>query len=105
MNRCDQIVANVRMEECYQGMSLVFDGRDKALRDEIDAAIRAVCDETRMDPTVFDNPDTDKEHHEAFYIEFDDQAQRDAGDFFMRVLRKLGIDHCVNDVITTEANR
>jgi len=98
MDRCEQIVANVRMEERYAGMSLVFDGSD-ALRKEIDEAIEAVCKETGLEPTVFDNADTDNAHHEAFYLEFHDEVQRDAGMFFERLLKRLGIDHCANDVI------
>ncbi len=99
MDRCEEIVANVKMEECYAGMSLVFDGNRKDLRAEIDAAINKVCQETGMQPVVFDNADTDKKHHEAFYIEFGEEAQRESGAFFERLLKELGIDHCVNDVI------
>jgi hypothetical protein len=97
-DRCEQIVANVRMEERYAGLSLVFDGSE-TLRREIDDAIRCTCEETGLEPLVFDNTDTDKEHHEAFYIEFHDEVQRDAGAFFSRVLERLGIDHCANDII------
>jgi precorrin-6x reductase len=86
------------MEERYAGLSLVFDGSE-SLRKEIDDAIKQVCKETGLEPTVFDNADTDKAHHEAFYIEFHDEVQREAGAFFTRVLKLLGIDHCANDVI------
>ena len=98
MDRCDQIVANVRMEERYAGLSLVFDGSEK-LRKEIDDAIEAVCKETGLEPTVFDNTNTDKGDHEAFYIEFHDEVQREAGMFFERLLKVLKIDHCANDVV------
>ncbi len=99
MDRCEEIVANVKMEERYAGMSLVFDGRRAELREEIEAAIGAACEETGLKPLVFDNKETDRAHHEAYYIEFDEEAQRDSGAFFTLVLEKLGIDHCVNEVI------
>ncbi len=99
MDRCEEIVANVKMEERYAGMSLVFDGRRDDLREEIEAAIAFACKETGLDPVVFDNKETDKAHHEAFYIEFDEEAQRDSGAFFTTVLKRLRIEHCANDVI------
>jgi len=99
VNRCEEIVANVKMEECYAGLSLVFDGKRTDLKREIDEAINTVCKETGLEPLVFDNAHTDKSDHEAFYIEFTDEAQRESGAFFEKVLRKLKIDKCVNDVI------
>jgi hypothetical protein len=98
MNRCDEIVANVKMEECYAGLSLVFDG-DNALRTEISDAIDKITKETKMDPAVFDNTQDTKGAKAAFYIEFSDEVQRDSGDFFELVLRELKIDKCLNDVI------
>ena len=98
MDRCEEIVANVRMEERYAGLSLVFVGTD-ALRDEIETAIEKVTKQTKMDPHVFDNS---KDHHEAkqaLYIEFNDDVQRDSGEFFELLLRELRIDKCANDVI------
>ncbi|KYJ86485.1 hypothetical protein [Sulfurovum riftiae] len=98
MDRCEEIVANVRMEERYAGMSLVFVGTD-ALREEIETAIDKVTKQTKMDPHVFDNS---KDHHEAkqaLYIEFNDDVQRDSGEFFELLLRELRIDKCANDVI------
>lgn len=40
MDRCKEIVANVKMEECYEGMSLVFDAKREDLRAEIDARLK-----------------------------------------------------------------
>ncbi|SFV90673.1 hypothetical protein MNB_SV-4-1389 [hydrothermal vent metagenome] len=99
MDRCKEIVANVRMEECYEGMSLVFEGSRDDLRAEINAAIEKACSQTGLKPLVFDNKKTDKVGHEAFYIEFTDEAQRESGAFFECVLKELGIDKCENDVI------
>lgn len=98
MDRCEEIVANVRMEERYAGMSLVFQGTE-ALREEVENAIDKVTKQTKMDPHVFDNS---KDHHEAkqaLYIEFNDDVQRESGEFFELLLKELRIDKCANDVI------
>jgi len=98
VERCEEIIANVRMEERYAGMSLVFVGTD-ALRDEVETAIEKVTRQTKMDPHIFDNS---KDHHEAkqaLYIEFNDDVQRDSGAFFELLLKELRIDKCANDVI------
>jgi len=98
MNRCDEIVANVKMEECYAGLSLVFDG-DDTLRAEISDAIDKITKETKMSPAIFDNTQNTKGTKPAFYIEFSDEVQRESGDFFELVLKELKIDKCANDVI------
>jgi len=98
MNRCEEIIANVKMEECYAGLSLSFDGSE-ALRIEIGEAIDKVTKVTKMDPTVFDNSQNPKGAKPAFYIEFSDEVQRESGDYFELVLKELRIDKCCNDVI------
>ncbi len=101
MDRCQQIVANVRMEERYEGMSLRFDGSE-VIRKEIEEAIEKIKEQTKMTPLVFGNSKDYTESSQAFYIEFNDESQRNSGDFFERLLRELKIDHCVNDVIEEE---
>ncbi|WP_294951097.1 hypothetical protein [Sulfurovum sp.] len=98
MDRCEEIVANVRMEERYAGMSLVFVG-DEALREEIERAIDKVTKLTRMNPHVFDNSRDHHESKQALYIEFNDDVQRDSGAFFELLLKELKIDKCANDVV------
>ena len=98
MSRSNEIIANVKMEECYAGLSLTFDG-DDTLRDEISSAINKITKETKMVPDIFDNSRDPKGARPAFYIEFSDEVQRESGDFFELVLRELKIDKCVNDVI------
>ncbi len=102
MDRCEEIVANVRMEERYAGMSLVFEQNRQDLKEEIEQAIHSVSQITKLKPLVFDNKETDKSGHEAYYIEFSDEAQRESGAFFTQVLKELKIDHCVNDVVSEE---
>jgi len=98
VDRCEEIVANVRMEERYAGMSLVFVG-DEALREEIERAIDKVTKLTKMDPHVFDNSRDHHESKQALYIEFNDDVQRDSGAFFELLLKELKIDKCANDVV------
>lgn len=98
MNRCEEIVANVKMEECYAGLSLVFDGSD-SLKEEIIIAIEKITKEKKMSPDVFDNSKNPSSAKPAFYLEFSDEVQRDSGDFFEALLRELKIDRCENSVI------
>ena len=98
MDMCKEIVANIKMEECYSGLSLVFDG-NKIVRTKIDEAIDKVTQKTKMTPTVFDNSQNPEGAKPAFYIEFSDEVQRESGYFFELVLKELNIDKCINDVI------
>ena len=101
MNRCEEIIANVKMEECYSGLSLMFDG-SKELREEIGEAIDKISKKQNMTPLIFDNSQNPKGSKPAFYIEFSDEAQRDSGTFFELVLKELKIDKCCNDTIPNE---
>ena len=98
MTKCEKIIANVKMEECYAGLSLTFDGSE-ALRVEIGDAIDKIAKERKMTPLIFDNSQNSKGTKPAFYIEFTDEVQRESGDFFESVLKELQIEKCVNDVI------
>ena len=100
-NRCDQINANVRMEERYAGMSLTFE-ESSGLRKEIEEAIEKIKKQTGIEPLVFDNSKDQSESSQSLYIEFDDEAQRESGAFFELILKELNIDKCAHDVI--EAN-
>ena len=99
MNRCDEIVANVKMEECYAGLSLVFLNKP-GIRDEIETAVKKVKKSTGMSPHCFDNSKEHTEEKQALYIEFNDDVQRDSGAFFELILKELKIDKCANDIIT-----
>ncbi len=95
---CKDIVANVKMEECYSGLSLTFDGSE-ALQIKIGNVIDSVIKQTKMTPTVFDNSKNPEGSKPAFYIEFSDEVQRESGYFFELVLKELKIDKCINDVV------
>ncbi len=98
MNRCDEIKANVRMEERYSGMSLTFN-KSSELRAEIETAMVKIKKETGMSPQCFDNSKDQTEDSQTIYVEFSDDVQRDSGAFFELLLRELKIDKCVHDVI------
>jgi len=98
MDRCDEIIANVKMEECYAGMSLVY-VNNPGVRDEIERVVKKVKKDTGMSPQCFDNSIEHTEEKQALYIEFSDEVQRDSGAFFELILKELHIDKCANDVV------
>ena len=98
MERCDQISANVKMEECYAGLSLSF-SRDEDLRDEIEAAINKIQKKTKLAPLIFDNSKDHSESRQSLYIEFTDEVQRESGEFFELLLKELKVNKCANEVI------
>jgi len=98
MERCEEIVANVKMEECYAGMSLVY-LNNAGVREEIETAIEKIKSTTGLDPEYFDSSKEHTEEKQAIYIEFSDEVQRESGAFFELVLKELHINKCANDVI------
>jgi len=99
MDRCEEIIANVKMEECYAGLSLVY-VNNPGVREEIETAVKKVKKETGLRPECFDNSKEHTEEKQAIYIEFSDEVQRDSGAFFELLLKELHIDKCANETIT-----
>jgi len=97
MDRCEEIKAHVRMEERYQGLSLVF-SYDDALKAEILSAVDEVKAETKQTPFVFEKISNDRADLHAIYIEFRDDIHREGGEFLTKVLQKLRIDKCERDI-------
>jgi len=93
MNRCGQIKAYFRREERYEGLQLVFK-EHLELKDEILNAIEETIAETKQKPEIFENSENVDEEPYAFYIEFNDDYDKDGGNFFEILLKKLGIDKC-----------
>ncbi|MEA3455388.1 MAG: hypothetical protein U9R26_02665 [Campylobacterota bacterium] len=93
MNKCVEIIANVRMEERYEALSLRF-GDCPDLKKKIEEVIDEVKKETDMTPFIFDKVSNDRPDIQAIIIEFQDDVHRLGGDFFSRVLKKLEIDQC-----------
>jgi hypothetical protein len=97
MDRCNEIKAHIRMEERYQGLSLVFSDNDM-LKKEIMEAVEEAKTETGMTPFIFEKISKDREDLHAIYIEFRDDIHREGGEFLTKVLKKLKIDKCEKDV-------
>jgi len=97
MSRCDEIKAHIRMEERYQGLSLVF-AESEALKTEILDAIDTVKKETGQTPFIFEKTSKDRKDLHAVYIEFRDDIHREGGAFLTAVLKKLNIDKCEKDI-------
>ena len=90
-----EIQAYFRREERYEGLQLVFkehpEHKQKVLK-----AIDETIKETGDTPMVFENSEISGTPY-AVYIEFNDDYDKDGGDFFEILLKKLGIDHCEAD--------
>ncbi len=97
MDRCKEIEAHVRMEERYQGLSLVF-AHDDAVKEDIITAIDEAKKETGLTPFIFEKISNDRADLHAMYIEFRDDFHREGGEFLEKVLNKLNIDKCESDI-------
>jgi hypothetical protein len=91
------IKAHMRMEEEYEGLSLIF-GCNQALKEKILAAIESAKDATDKKPFIFEKISKDRPDIQSIYVEFRDGFHHEAGDFFEQVLRKLNIT-CEEDTI------
>ena len=92
-NRCGQIEAYFRREERYEGLQLVFKDHPE-LKDEVLKAIEETMQETGERPQVFANSEHAGAEPYAYYVEFNDDYDKEGGEFFEILLKKLGIDHC-----------
>jgi len=97
LDRCHEIKAHMRMEERYQGLSLVFEHND-VVKTEIIEAIEEAKKETGLKPFIFEKISNDREDIHAIYIEFRDDIHREGGELLTKVLQKLGINHCEKDI-------
>ncbi len=87
----------MRMEEEYEGLSLVF-GDNNELKQKIVDAIDHAKAKTDKKPFIFEKISTDRPDIQSIYIEFHDGFHAEAGDFFEHVLHELGIK-CEEDTI------
>lgn len=97
MDRCNEIEAHIRMEERYQGLSLVFSNNDE-VKEDIITAIDEAKAETGQTPFIFEKISNDRKDLHAIYIEFRDDIHREGGEFLTKVLKKLNIDKCEKDI-------
>ncbi|MFP4485375.1 MAG: hypothetical protein ACLFOC_00360 [Campylobacterales bacterium] len=86
----EELKAYFRREERYEGLQIVFD-KNHHNREEILAKIEALQKEMDLYPEVCENCYEDSPSKCAFYIEFNDDYDREAGDFFEAILKKLDI--------------
>ena len=96
MNHCTEIKAHIRMEERYEGLSLIF-GDNNDLKNDILKAIDEVKQETGQTPFIFDKISNDRPDIQSIYLEFHDDIHREGGEFFTKILQKLNIDKCEKD--------
>jgi hypothetical protein len=87
----DKITAHMRMEERYEGLSMIF-GDNLELKDKILEAIETAKRKTGKKPFVFEKISTDRPDIQSIYVEFQDDYHREGGEFFEIVLDKLGIE-------------
>jgi hypothetical protein len=85
----DKIKAYYRQEERYIGLSLEFCDGDDCCRLDILKSIEELKEEMKMYPDVFEN---DKKT--SVYIEFGDDYDKESGEFFEALLKKLDIQKC-----------
>jgi len=91
------IEAHMRMEEEYEGLSLIF-GDNPELKLKIIDAVDHAKEKTGKKPFIFEKISTDRPDIQSIYIEFRDGFHHEAGDFFEQVLHELDIT-CEEDTI------
>lgn len=87
------IKAHFRREERYEGLQLVF-GSDESAKAAILKAIEELKAETGQNPNVMENCNVSNPEKCAIYLEFEDDYDREGGEFFERLMRKLDIPCC-----------
>ena len=87
----------MRMEEEYEGLSLIF-GDNEVLKQKILDAVDHAKRVSDKKPFIFEKISTDRPDIQSIYIEFHDNFHAEAGDFFEHVLHELGIK-CEEDTI------
>jgi len=91
------IKAYVRMEERYEGLNILFE-TDDDLKQDIYAVVDDEKKETGLTPFIFEKISTDRKDIQAIYIEFHDDVHRTGGDFFEKILKRLNVDKCEDNV-------
>jgi hypothetical protein len=89
--------AYIRMEERYEGLNILF-GSNAQEKNKVCKVIDEVKKETGLTPFIFDKISNDRTDIQAIYIEFHDDVHRTGGDFFEKVLHKLGIEKCEDEL-------
>jgi len=85
------IKAYFRREERYEGLQVAFN-KKTSNREEILKTIEGLQEEMGLKPDIFENCYENDPDKCALYIEFSDDYDKDAGEFFEKLLCRLGID-------------
>lgn len=85
--------AYYRREERYEGLQVVFWNQEQN-REKVLNVIESAKKKHDTNPNVFENCYKDEPDKCAFYIEFNDDYDKIAGDFFESILCDLGIKSC-----------
>jgi hypothetical protein len=88
-----EIKAYFRREERYEGLQLVY-GNDELSKQAILQAIEQLKEELDLNPQVMENCSLDHPEKCAIYVEFDDDYDREGGEFFERLMKQLNIKCC-----------
>jgi hypothetical protein len=89
------IKAHYRQEERYIGVNITYvDDSDKV---KILDAIAANKTKYGVNPSVFESKKDDGTG--GIYVEFNDDYDKDAGDFYEAVLKEIGVEKCECDDI------
>lgn len=88
----NEIQAYYRREERYEGLQIVFFGQEK--KKEVLCVIEDAQKKYEVSPNIFENCYKDEPNKCAYYIEFEDDYDKVAGEFFEDILCKLGIEKC-----------
>ncbi len=88
-----KIKAYYRREERYEGLQIVF-FKDTDDREKVQKVIDDAVERSGTAPKVYENCYKNEPNKCAFYIEFEDDYDKDAGALFEDVLCKLGITQC-----------
>lgn len=87
-----EIKAYHRREERYEGLQLVFYGPEN--KQKILDAIENVKKRFDAEPKIYENCYKDDPQKCAYYLEFEDDYDKIAGEFFEELLKMLGISKC-----------
>lgn len=87
------IKAYFRREECYEGLQLVY-GTDEQAKQAILEAIEQLKEELELSPQVMENCSLDHPEKCAIYVEFENDYDREGGEFFESLMKKLDIQRC-----------
>ncbi len=93
MESYKDIKAYYRREERYEGLQIVF-GDKSENRVKIQNIIEEMTKKHGVEPKIYENCYRDDPCKCAFYIEFEDDYDKIAGDYFEDILCNLGIKKC-----------